>query len=413
MFTLNERIRRLKANAEIQWLMGAWSGYLSGGQYDRLLTLFSEDADVWVSMPWGTYRGTEGIRRLYHGLYGALYRNGDEGKPGVLTVAGVNTPRVDVAGAQASASWISPGVFTTEDAAGPRGLQSYWSWKQLRADLVLGGEGWKLLHLQIRPLMTTQFEKSWTVPQALPWETIPAGFAPDEPEMPPLPELVYRSCPLQNYTGTAWEQSPDARVLRLELTAEAQRLMGEFTARINTGRLAQIPELFAANTPTVRVETIQGVYDGYSSIKRLYDSLPGMPAGHTGFPPDRIQSLETPIIRAAGDCQTARGVWVSPGFLNVTDSSGSKKGCWSWRKYAADFIMENDTLKIWHLHEYGLFESQYGSEAICASGTFSQQHAADPDRAPTTPFHLSEDSVYPYTPAVPGQYRVFDPDLSY
>lgn len=413
MYTLNERVSRLKANAEIQWIMGAWSGYLSGGQYDRILALFSKEADVWVSVPWGTYRGLEGIRRLYHGLYGAFYRNEVKGKPGTLTVAAVNTPLVDVDGAQASASWISPGVFTLEDEAGPNGLQSYWSWKRLRADFVLEDDGWKLVHLQIRPLITTRFEKSWTIPQKLPWEDIPAEFVPDEPETPPLSEPVYQSYPLQEYMGTAWEMSAEARVLRLELIAEAQRLMGEFNTRVNMDQLAQIPELFALNAPTVRVETIHGVYNGCNSIRRLYNSSPALPSDHISIQPDQIQSLETPIITAAGDCQTVRGVWVSPGFLNVTGDNGSKTGCWSWRKYAADFIVDNGKLKIWHLHEYGLFESQYGSEAICSSGTFSRHHAIAPDHTPTTSFQLSEDSVYPYSPAVPRQYHVFDPDYSY
>ena len=419
MRTLEDRVHRLKANAELQRIAAAYSGYLSGAQYENILGLFSARADVWASMPWGTYRGQDGLKRLYPGLYSALYRNDGGMKPGVLTVHGVNTPVITVAedGKTAQALWTSPGVFTVEREGAPNGLQSYWSWQKAWGDFVREGEAWKLLHLRIAPLFTTEFEKSWTEEQTDVFASIPPALQADAPAMGELPPPEpHDEATVGGWAGNPWEDTEYARITRLELIAGAQRLMGLYSNFMAAKQYGRIPALFALETPTVRAEMLWGVYEREESIRKLYtDLFPHLTENVPGRIASQVQSLEVPIITAAKDCQTAKGVWVSPGFMNIRNPDGTETGCWSWQKYAADFIRTEQGLKIWHLHVYGLFESEYGSEDIHPAGTFGMDipPALTPDRAPTTPFRLSADSVYPYEPAVPKPYSVYDPDYGY
>lgn len=419
MRTLEERVSRLKAGAECQRIAASYSGYLSGAQYEKLCGLFSNRKDIWASMPWGTYRGESGVQRLYQGLYRSMYCTGEEMKSGVLTVHGMNTPVITVAedGQSAQGSWASPGAVTVERQGAPNGLQSYWSWNRFNCDFILESGAWKILHLQMVPFFTTEFEKSWTDAQNDIFSAIPAEYAADAPAVEAPPELeLPEGTEIGTWTGNPWENSFEVRITRLELLAEAQRLMGLYSNFMAEKRFEQIPKLFALDVPTVRAEMLWGVYDGKESIHRLYTKLfPDTVDGAPGRIAERVQSLEVPIITAARDALTAKGVWVGPGYMNLVDDGGNRKGYWSWQKYAADFIRTDQGLKIWHLHVYGLFESEYGSGEICASGTYGCHipEYCQPDRAPTTSFQVSPDSVYPYEPAVPKPYSVFDPDYSY
>ena len=404
------RIKRLQANAELQRIIAALSGYLSGRQYRRIPELFAEEEEIWASMPWGTYRGQEGLERLFDGLYRALY--GDEaGRPGLLTVHGANTPVITVGADCRTAwgSWISPGVFTLQEDGAPNGLRSYWAWQKIFGVFVREETGWKIRRLQVTPLFTTAFEKNWAETQSLPWNGIPAEFAPDGPpeEVPPAPDPA--GIPLAPRQIAPWDRSDEARVTRLELAAEAQRLMGVYAEYLSSGRFDEIPGLFALETPTVRAELLSGVYAGPEEIRNAYAAL--LPAGGTIL--EGVQSLETPVIRAAGDCQTVKGVWVSPGYRTIRLGDGTPAGVFAWRKYAADFVVTRDGLRIWHLHEYGLFDSVWGSGEIRTAGVLEGTLTLPAGTPPTTPFSLSEDSVYPYEPAVPRQYGVYDPDYGY
>lgn len=199
MDSLETRVFWLKSNAELQRIMASYSNYLSGGQFTKLVQLFSnEQDDVRAEMPWGVYEGYDSLQRLYCGLYKQVLCGGKEGSllPGVLSVHGANTPVISVArdGVTAKGLWVSPGLFTIRDAQGANGLQSYWSWQKVGCDFIYENEGWKIWHLHIFPLFTTAFERSWTEEQAISYpEPIPAALQPDRPAdgsavpYPPMP----------------------------------------------------------------------------------------------------------------------------------------------------------------------------------------------------------------------------------
>jgi len=210
--------------------------------------------------------------------------------------------------------------------------------------------------------------------------------------------------------------STEERVRRVELYLEAQRIMGLYANYLSTGEFGKIPELFALDVPTVRAEMLWGVYRDAEGIRRLYEGYFPALAGKEAPGTEHLQALEVPIIKVAKDCKTVKGVWVCPGYITA-EKDGKFSGYWSWQKCACDFIVTEQGLKIWHFHVYGLFESLYGTTAVMPSGTvrFAGEISAEfaPDGPPTTTFPLSRESIYPYEPAVPAAYTVFDLDYAY
>jgi hypothetical protein len=61
----------------------------------------------------------------------------------------------------------------------------------------------------------------------------------------------------------------------------------------------------------------------------------------------KMHTNTTPNIQIAGDGQTAKGSWESPGF--ITELSGDNfLAAWIWERYFVDFIKEDGKWKIWH-----------------------------------------------------------------
>ena len=64
-----------------------------------------------------------------------------------------------------------------------------------------------------------------------------------------------------------------------------------------------------------------------------------------------VHTLTTPVIQIAGDGKTAKGIWMSWGFVTnpTPDGWGSN---WAYEKYGMDFVKEDGEWKIWHLHTF-------------------------------------------------------------
>ena len=105
-----------------------------------------------------------------------------------------------------------------------------------------------------------------------------------------------------------------------------------------------------------------------------------------------LNALTTPVIEVAGDCETARAVWVCPGMEGMQPV---------WVKYACDFKKQDGEWKIWHLHVYGLLTGLEAKE------TFTPNTAASrgADKPPTTNWEYSNTTKYiPYEPEPPQPY---------
>lgn len=80
-------------------------------------------------------------------------------------------------------------------------------------------------------------------------------------------------------------------------------------------------------------------------------------AGHLDNRP-----VSTPVIRVAGDRETAKGMWTSMGCCNVFEPEYGPQSHWNWSIYAADFVWEDGTWKIWHLQYLTELDARCGSD---------------------------------------------------
>ena len=147
----------------------------------------------------------------------------------------------------------------------------------------------------------------------------------------------------------------EKEVERLHAINEIQNLVGKYTALHTPKTFKRTPELFALKQPDVSAEiAMWGVYVGAQQIKSLYEKLHDEPLEGTMFE----HQFTTPMIEVAGDGQTAKGVWFSPGH-ETAYRDGELQAYWCYGKYGADFIKEDGEWKIWHWHFYDTFMCPY------------------------------------------------------
>ncbi len=221
--------------------------------------------------------------------------------------------------------------------------------------------------------------------------------------------------------GAQKQASLELRLERLQAVRDVQNQMSRYTYYQSAAMQEETIALFAQHTAGVRVEMLWGVYDGLDGVKKCYkldhlqhDDLKGR-AGVM-----QIDTLTTPIIQVAGDGKTAKGIWISPGLdTRLVDGKPSAK--WAWYKYGADFVKEDGAWKIWHLHIYGIFLTDYHKSwaegtpvKFDANYTGLVGHKMHNDRPPTTSWWFSADTVFPDDqPSIPQPYETFDEKTAY
>jgi hypothetical protein len=110
----------------------------------------------------------------------------------------------------------------------------------------------------------------------------------------------------------------------------------------------------------------------------------------------RVNGLTTPVIEVAGDCETARAVWLCPGLEGMTPT---------WTKYGCDFRKQDGEWKIWHLHAYGLITGLEMKESF--TPRIKAENGAD--KPPTTSWEYSGSARYiPLEPEPPKPYATWD-----
>jgi len=90
-------------------------------------------------------------------------------------------------------------------------------------------------------------------------------------------------------------------------------------------------------------------------VSKEHPEIENIPANLGVGMPYVIHTQTTPIIEVAGDGQTAKGMWYSPGIAvegKMVDGRLQSSGGWFFEKYAVDFARENGEWKIWHIGMY-------------------------------------------------------------
>lgn len=213
-------------------------------------------------------------------------------------------------------------------------------------------------------------------------------------------------------------KSLEERIQNLEAAHQIQNLMGRYQLMHSTGMYEEMAGLYAQKTPGVRAELEgMGVFEGNAGIRRMLAMDQNIEGDRVGFM--TVNVLTTPVIEVAGDGQTAKGVWVSPGIC--TGVMGSKPSAsWRWCKFGADFIKEDGQWKFWHLHAYGLFMTPY--ERSWAEPAPTPPPSEEPmimpdefkaDRPNTYRWSYSLTAVTENVPAPPEPYETWDESTSY
>ncbi|MBP2642832.1 MAG: hypothetical protein H6Q67_719 [Firmicutes bacterium] len=138
-----------------------------------------------------------------------------------------------------------------------------------------------------------------------------------------------------------------------------------------------------------------------------------------------MHTLTTPIIHIAGDGQTAKGMWYTPGQVTEVGGDGYPSASWIWEKYGVDFIKEDGEWKIWHLMVCSdctcpvagdtswVTEETTSSAAAVFKGTGPDTVSADPDIEMTVYNSYSNTQLPQNFPKMPEPYYTFSETFSY
>lgn len=148
-----------------------------------------------------------------------------------------------------------------------------------------------------------------------------------------------------NEMNTMW------RVWAVEQVKDLMSRRAMYSA--NEERERELEELWVkepAHQMTASFGRNYGYYVGMDAIRDYYvtahqqriDALNGV-----GYMENH--AVSSPYVELAGDGHSARGLWYSIGQETYPDADGKVKALWVNDKIAADFLLEEEGWKIWHL----------------------------------------------------------------
>lgn len=99
-----------------------------------------------------------------------------------------------------------------------------------------------------------------------------------------------------------------------------------------------------------------GEYRGYSAVCEFISARYSTPReGRMG-----VHQLNTEVLSIAEDCQSAVGIWVSPGFDTQPDALATGVSQWEWNKIEIRFVREEEVWRINSLRIFPVLRSKFG-----------------------------------------------------
>ncbi len=121
----------------------------------------------------------------------------------------------------------------------------------------------------------------------------------------------------------------------------------------NEERARELDELWVSqpdHQATASFGRNYGYYVGLDAIRNYYvDTHQKRIGALNGVGYMECHAVSSPYVELAEDGQSARGLWYSIGQETYPDENGHVRGLWVNDKIAADFLLEEDGWKIWHL----------------------------------------------------------------
>lgn len=226
------------------------------------------------------------------------------------------------------------------------------------------------------------------------------------------------------------------RLRRIEAVAAVTQLFSRFHHLCAAGEYDKAADLLAQTTPGLSVELADwGVYEGLDhaadaligSLRRmatvhsagLRQSRPDLDRGHERAGLLLETALMTPVIHAADDGVTARGLWMGLGAQSgFNPGAGTVEASWVWAQHAVDFVLEDGEWKILHYRVAPRFRCPYSESWVVAAARGPQKPPpglAPPADGPSTgeATEYSSGLLVPYDPVPPAPYRTFAESASY
>ena len=175
------------------------------------------------------------------------------------------------------------------------------------------------------------------------------------------------------------------KIKKLEAYTEIQNTMGRMIAAVNFRRKEEVLSYFALDQEDVSFEYAdEGVFKGKHAVQAGLDYLLG-----TEIRPGEMIDLQltTPVIEVADDCETARALWWSPGAASVLREGEDPQAQWIWGDFAVDFIYENETWKIWHLHYFTLIHCDYHKGWVDDTSLINRKNTPMHEESQPTTWH--------------------------
>jgi SnoaL-like domain len=259
----------------------------------------------------------------------------------------------------------------------------------------------------------------------------------DEVESTSLEERV---ASLEDYIIQLRKEAGVAR--RVDDYQEIQNVMGLHEYYHAAGRHdEEMDAIWAQKTPGIAMEEafLNGRYVGLAAVRgyyvdffnvffetmqrevlEIFPQLKGETEVSRPFGVQILHTLTTPVIEVADDGRTAKGIWLSPGYI-AAPQGGRLQAFWHWDRYAIDFAKEDGKWKIWHFWVGKDFSTPYEKswvESALDSAPGVQLDAVPGFPKPNAPSQTPYGGYSPFkqayfVPAPPHPYKTFSETFSY
>jgi len=205
---------------------------------------------------------------------------------------------------------------------------------------------------------------------------------------------------------------------RLQAVVEIQNMMSAYCYLHAANRHKDVMKLYAKKSPDARIYMGElGYWEGYDAAERAWSLLDRMGGGK---PPPGMMALHpmvSPIVVVAGDGKTAKGVWLTNGFVAGKDrETGEMRATWEWGTYGIDFIKEDGKWKFWHFHIYRLFRTGWDKGLKDWNPDAEVMKVPDeikPDGPGVDDYPYRPDKVFILKPDLPESYQTWKDTFSY
>ncbi len=203
----------------------------------------------------------------------------------------------------------------------------------------------------------------------------------------------------------------EKRAERAEAWRDCMALMTKYEVFHHPKNTMEKATLFALTMPDVSMEvSCWGAVVGKDALLDLFKIF--TMAKNDGVGAMWMHCVDTPLIEVAEDCQTAKGIFFSPGAEAHLEDDGEYHAYWCYGRYTVDFIKENGVWKIWHLRWWRLFRNDfYKSWVDAADETLSVPPFANMDLSELENYKPRPASCFqPYHPNKVTQIIPYHPE---